>query len=254
MARNRPEGKSITRAADNAQLTAGINSGVTDPAKPVGTSIRELPPEAIERFTRKVQPVLVNNCTTTGCHQRGGTQKFQLDRAILQGMSNRRSTMQNLAAALELIDHDQPQLSRLLVVPREAHGGMPGPIFGPRREQAFKHLAEWVALVTQTATNEPAETASAFVDNLLADTPISMDRLTSPIYRVSANTPELPETGDVEQARFREPITPIEAKRLRIGAQLERWQPRDPFDPEIFNRQQRAAESSLPPRTSAPGE
>jgi hypothetical protein len=25
-----------------------------------------------------------------------------------------------------------------------------------------------------------------------------------------------------------------------VGAQLRRWQPRDPFDPEIFNRQTRA--------------
>jgi hypothetical protein len=35
---------------------------------------------------------------------------------------------------------------------------------------------------------------------------------------------------------------------MRYGAQLKRWRPRDPFDPEIFNRQRGATQ----PTANAP--
>ena len=49
-------------------------------ASPLATET-DLSGPVVERFTRKVQPILVNNCTTSGCHHRGGSQQFQLDRA-----------------------------------------------------------------------------------------------------------------------------------------------------------------------------
>lgn len=200
----------------------------------VQTVVSELPEGSIERFTRKVQPVLVNSCTTTGCHQSGGAEKFQLDRAILRGLSNRRSTMNNLAATLALVDRENPQLSPLLTVPRLTHGGMKRPVFGPRQDAAFRHLEEWVALVTQkTSTPSPAIRATEGVELAVAkgDLPSHWE---SPVMRV-----ERPAAGEREQAVYQESASP-----LRHGARLQRWQPRDPFDPEIFNRK-------YAPRTSA---
>jgi hypothetical protein len=122
---------------------------------PVG----DLPDGVVELFTRRVQPVLVNSCTAAACHQAGGKQSFQLDRAILRGESNRRTTMRNLEAALALIDREHPDLSPLLTIPRRTHGGMSGPIYGPRQEAAYRHLVDWVALVVpskdETAAPEP---------------------------------------------------------------------------------------------------
>jgi hypothetical protein len=135
----------------------------------------DLPDGVVELFTRKVQPVLVNNCTVSGCHQSGGKQSFQLDRAILRGESNRRTTMRNLQAALALIDREHPDQSPLLTIPRRTHGGMSGPIYGPRQEAAYKHLVDWVAVVVPPKdaeatsdvdpnqaepSNEPAKTAA----------------------------------------------------------------------------------------------
>ena len=121
----------------------------TVPAK----AVRDLPSGVVELFTRKVQPVLVNNCTASKCHQPGGQQAFQLNRAWLRGEANRRTTMQNLTATLALVDREHSEASPLLTVPRQTHGGMHGPVFGARNEQAFKHLADWVALV---APSKPA--------------------------------------------------------------------------------------------------
>jgi hypothetical protein len=53
----------------------------------------KLPAGTVERFARKVQPLLANGCTTSGCHQPNGKQEFQLDRAVLHGLSNRRTTL-----------------------------------------------------------------------------------------------------------------------------------------------------------------
>ena len=181
------------------------------------TGAGEISVDVVERFTRKVQPVLVNNCTTAGCHQPGGAQQFQLDRALLHGLANRRSTMNNLTATLALVDRDRPQLSPLLLVPRQAHGGMDNPVFGPRQEQAFNHLVDWVALVTRPDSSKlPAE----------AELPLQAK---SDSETASSVVPTLQD----DDAEGLAPAT----KQLRFGARLESWQPRDPFDPEIFNRQ-----------------
>jgi hypothetical protein len=184
-------------------------------APPVATAIGDLPPGAIERFTRKVQPVLVNSCTSSGCHHLGGATQFQLDRAILRGMSNRRTTTHNLTATLALVDREQPRLSPLLTVPRRTHGGMKEPVFGPRREAAFRHLDEWVELVT-------AGTAQPFPPATLNES----GELDADLDAAAIGEKEPPvEPGGVDAIS-----TP------RYGARLEHWQPRDPFDPEIFNR------------------
>ena len=215
------------------------------------TAVSDLPVGAVERFTRKVQPVLVNSCTTTGCHQPGGAEKFQLDRAILRGLSNRRSTMNNLAATLALVDREQPQLSPLLSVPRRTHGGMKRPVFGPRQEAAFRHLVEWVELVAGKSTTPAPATAPPAAEGveLVAAKGERASRWASPVMRV-----ERPNAGDSEQAVYQESAEPdvsigdetaqrdvdagkVIASPLRYGARLQRWSPRDPFDPEIFNRQ-----------------
>jgi hypothetical protein len=210
------------------------------------TSLGELPAGAIEQFTRKVQPVLVNSCTTTGCHRAGGTAGFQLDRALLRGMSNRRSTMNNLAATLALVNRDNPQLSPLLTVPRTTHGGMKAPVFGPRQEAAYRHLHDWVALVTANSA-KPSSPSPASPDSNGNELP--------------AERSDQPATGQFEQAVHQESALQevqvdgestvvgadenVSPQAIRYGATLNRWQPRDPFDPEIFNRMHtRAAEPS----------
>jgi hypothetical protein len=225
----------------------------------------DLPEGALERFTRKVQPVLVNNCTTSACHQPGGAQTFQLDRALLRGEANRRTTMQNLKAALALVDRNQPERSPLLTIPRQAHGGMAGPIFGPRHAQAYKHLADWVALLVPpppaapTSIDEPANAEEKITAEVPAENgnavpaiapvrpanqteaiPHKPNRRPLPVRRAAVN-------DDEQLSTLRPP------HQLRYGARLESWQPRDPFDPEIFNRMQRARTQTASARTPATG-
>ncbi len=229
----------------------------------ISDAVADLPDGVVERFTRKVQPVLVNDCTTSGCHQPRGAQSFQLDRALLRGESNRRTTMYNLEAALALVNREQPEQSPLLTIPRKTHGGMANPIFGPRQEQAYQHLVDWVALVappkpqpTDAAANvEDAKTdvtpgaKSKPPSTLLPMKPVATSELERHPSKVSTGNPSIKKPPAKPIARS--PVQPAVAReddvthtlrpphRLQYGVQLERWQPRDPFDPEIFNRQQR---------------
>jgi hypothetical protein len=248
---------SVSMAAKNPRGTA--KGPEQAPATTIATS--DLPANVVERFTRKVQPILVNNCTTSGCHQLGGAQAFQLDRSLLRGEANRRSTMYNLEAALALVGRERPQESKLLVIPRKTHGGMPGPILGPRHEQAFKHLVDWVALVVPPPEPEDAAAADDG-DKSLADTESSDPTLKSPIRAVNQleGIPTLqtqPPLAAVENAGTaeKEPQTLRPPHRLQYGARLETWQPRDPFDPEIFNRITRrpvASAAAANPEPTAP--
>ncbi len=261
--------ESVYLAGANARAKPQAVGGSLPDASPQSApAAGELSNGAVELFTRKVQPVLVNNCTTSGCHQVGGKQAFQLDRAILRGEANRRSTMRNLEAALALIDHAHPDQSPLLTVPRKSHGGTTGPIFGPRQDQAFKHLVDWVALIVP-----PAETPAPIVDatpNPVDAKAVRVQSLVSPTPSVAnaegeAALDKLPPGAQAQETlhsatRRHSGVRPVAATdddsamtlrtphRLQYGAQqLKSWQPRDAFDPEIFNRGQHARTQASPP-------
>ena len=189
--------------------------------------VKELPPGVVERFTRKVQPLLVNNCTTSGCHQAGSQQDFQLDRAVLHGLSNRRITLRNLVATLALVDRDAPQ-SELLSIPRHSHGGMDRPILGPRQESQLTQLFDWVGLVTETSVATEPIAALSDADTAPIQPLEPLGRRGKPSRFLDRN---------VAPANFDDPQQPLRPKgEVKFGAEIKPWQPRDEFDPEIFNR------------------
>ena len=237
---------------------------IEKPTHPTLAVAGDLPNGVVENFTRKVQPVLVNTCATVGCHQVGSSHSFQLDRAILRGESNRRTTMHNLQAALALVDREHPEQSPLLTIPRKTHGGMSGPVFGQRQDAAFKHIVDWVALIATPAAPQQSPDQDAVVGdakNAVA-TPAEAGKVTvtTPPVGLPTNVPAQVETtypvspdaaiDDDEPQTLRMP------RRLQQGVKLEPWQPRDPFDPEIFNRLQfaraRAAPATAPPTVAQP--
>jgi hypothetical protein len=166
--------------------------------------------------------------------------------------------MHNLEATLALVDRDNPQQSPLLVIGRKKHGGMAGPIFGTRQEQAFKHVTEWVSLVAPPAKSEEADESGEG----WAIAPLPAEQLMERPHVSSANakterrdlalndkgTGQTPRTHTATESSIREaaaveddsPRTLRQPHHLLYGGRLEPWRPRDPFDAEIFNRLQRS--------------
>ena len=199
----------------------------------------QLDPQAIEQFTRQIQPILVNGCGAANCHGSEVGGQFQLNRDWVRNMANRRSTLRNLRSTLELVDRDNPAASRLLVVPAAAHANLNGPVFRGRREPLQDRLSDWAYLASGVELE--AEDASEFGP---------LDRAVVPAGYGPAQGTALPDIPDglngepviddlPEAAHFWE----REGAAIRTAPKLiEGPAPiRDEFDAEIFNRQFRDA-------------
>jgi hypothetical protein len=123
-----------TRAADELAETEELDR-----------MVRNLPPKAMENFTQAVQPMLMNNCTSSGCHGPLSMNNLRLIRVSSTDAANRRSTQRNLQTVLQYIDREKPLDSPLLKMPASPHGTAKNAVFTERRSSQYLRLAEWVA-------------------------------------------------------------------------------------------------------------
>ncbi len=218
---------SESSAAEAKQTNELANLGAVASSLPAGT---------LEEFTRQIQPLLVNNCTLAGCHGPSDERSFKLNRDLLHGVGNRRSTLRNLEATLRAIDPNQVAESPLLVKAATAHGKMDVPAFGVHREKLNARLVAWTYKVTGTAPpqSEPAmdqETGEMIEDPATELPPDGVTGGETPRPASSPPPAERPYFWQVDAAG-----QTIEGQTQR-GAELQKFTPRDEFDPEIFNRQ-----------------
>jgi len=171
-----------------------------------------LPDGALEQFTRQIQPMLVNNCTHGGCHRPGGERSFQLNRDLLHGVADHRSTHANLAAVLAAIKQGDLEESPLVTATRAPHAGRSTPAFTGRHHDLQRRLEQWVRLVATGPAPEAAPSPKT----------ASRDR------------------GVVQASHFDLIREQMEVDQLLQGSP-ERASAtqgmRDEFDPAIFNRQ-----------------
>ncbi|MBI3864816.1 MAG: hypothetical protein HY290_23305 [Planctomycetia bacterium] len=180
-------------------------------------------PQALQ-FTRRIQPLLVNSCATSGCHARDAKSGFRLQHVLPGRQSNRHASEVNLATILAQIDFKQPAGSRLLTVPRKGHGRQGRPVFvGHRGEDQWRELESWVQAVARDSAQKASLAARG---------------------KVVGGTTSTTDAGAVAaRARSRDPFTgqtPAAATTLP-GERRERTisgsDRGDPFDPTAFNRQ-----------------
>ncbi|MSR57911.1 MAG: hypothetical protein EXS05_09575 [Planctomycetaceae bacterium] len=98
-----------------------------------------------QQFTRRIQPILVNNCAVSGCHGAKSDTGFRLQRVVPGGDTSRIASERNLAEILQQVDFQSPRTSPILTVPRGNHGrhGKPG-FPGPRGADQYDDLRKWV--------------------------------------------------------------------------------------------------------------
>jgi hypothetical protein len=192
------------------------------------------PPEAVEEFTGGVQILLLNRCGTSACHGNPAISQFHLMRPLKDRVLPRRLTQRNLYAALQMIDYENPDLSPLLTVPRGPHGGQAG-MFAGRQEEQWIPLRDWVRRATQTADAVRAGTAAGGE---------GVDRDDLSKNEGNEMNSVLPgDGGEIHRSVFSPAAAPA----------VEAQAPRDPFDPEIFNRRY-FPEKSTPSMANTPVE
>lgn len=111
--------------------------------------VRGMPPGTVETFTQTIQPLLVNNCTASGCHGPGAEQGFSLLRPPIGRPPSRRLTQRNLLATLQWINRADPASSPLLVAPTRPHGTARAPIFTDNQLVQYQELIDWVYKVAR---------------------------------------------------------------------------------------------------------
>lgn len=109
-------------------------------------SVGGLPQELASHYVNKVQHILTNNCSKSGCHGHNEeAREFRIQKFTTGNRSNRHLSERNLAAILKFIDFDNPLESPLLIKPRGNHGRRGTVIFvGSRGADQYSELRDWV--------------------------------------------------------------------------------------------------------------
>jgi hypothetical protein len=210
--------------------------------------VRTLPHGSVDMFTQMVQPVLMNNCMSAGCHGTQNDQKLQLFRTTLAKGAGNRLTQRNLFTVLQYVDRTNPADSRLLKAISEPHGTVHAPIFADRQNVQYQRIANWVDVVAYPNDMMlPPGTASEPVQ----DEPF----IATPHVRVGAAAPRLlpqeARKADIMNERMGgDRATNGERSKPHPGARATTADKRgadasksanvspDPFDPEAFNKLQ----------------
>ena len=221
--------------------------------------IRGMPGGAVESFTSAIQPLLVNTCTTGGCHSPQAETKLQLLRIPHNSAASRRTTQRNLFAVWRYVDLADPAASPLLTVPLEQHGNAKAAMFTNHEADQYRQLAAWVgevsrgkkpsqpATVTQPAaallqTMPPGSASQPAEPNVAepnaAESRKGRSRAAKKDPRLAEAEPsdEFPEMG-AAASPFDPPAETGPQASAERKPRAPDYRPVDPFDPEIFNRQ-----------------
>jgi hypothetical protein len=205
------------------------DTAATVSAEQLDKTIRALPPGSLEKFSAVVQPLLLNKCAAGGCHGSTARSDFRLLRPAAGVGPSKRFTQQNLYAVLKYLDQENPDASPLLTLPQKRHGGGLAAVFDKRTKHQLDDLVAWTQLVLAV----PVPTAPATIGKAQALLSQQQDTHVKP---ASAEAPIEPEVDEKNPQPDDTPMPFTPAKNAAPLPREEAFQPRDPFDPEIFNR------------------
>ncbi len=226
---------------------AKVNSSRPTAAQ-LAETIKGLPRGALESFTHYVQPLLLNRCAS--CHGRSGAGNFQVRRLQRGRPLDHRVTQANLYAVLQFVDREKPELSKLLTLASQPHGGSQKAPLADRKQSQYRRLAGWVYGV-----------ARADLSGSVASKPKTVAQASGPLLQVidrPENVPLAKATQSIkkperDQGASASPGTPPTAESRSGRVAASSFVPRDPFDPEIFNRRYFSRPAQASPRRAVSG-
>jgi hypothetical protein len=248
-----PAAKPATTAPKPAAATPSLTNDDLDKL------VRSLPTGTVETFANTVQPLLLNHCSTAGCHGPQSQTSLRLLRIPPARVTGRRLTQRNLHAALSAVNRDIPEESPLLLVPTQPHATLKAAVFTNREAAQYKQLVDWVVRVSGSPpvakSNQPAtltEPASPLLQKVERRERLDhSDPEAAETAEDSAEQRSAVEAADKHEADVDEPhaapSTPsatgakqksqyVPRPKLQRGAKRDEFTPKDEFDPEIFNR------------------
>ncbi len=220
--------------------------------------VRNLPGGSMENFTNGIQPMLLNYCAKSGCHGPRSGGLLKLERIPPNRLAGRHVTQSNLQTVLAMVNREAPQDSKLLSAPIRPHGNLKLPVFTDREHSQYKQLVQWVYQVSNVKPALPRPTQEKRTELLLQNVPRPGQPSDEPPPDAKKPTDRKPELDPADWSdsfpdqvelkddgqssprhsrrgpRDRRPIDPASAQSA--AAPEAEYVPKDPFDPEIFNR------------------
>jgi hypothetical protein len=193
-------------------------------------TMRSIPKEGVEMFVNTIQPLMWNKCGTNRCHDTGGPSDLRVLRPVTNNQVWRRLSLRNLYTVLEYVDRHDPDGSPLVVKSREPHGGLAA---APLSEESlpYQQILVWARGVSGRRSPQPVDSVAsreARAENVTAAGLQDASRVAPASFEspvVSERTPQTPR-GDQDPAQAAD----------HGPAEAANYVPRDPFDPEVFNR------------------
>jgi hypothetical protein len=161
-------------------------------AVPAGAA--EMPPHLVAKFTRHVQPLLMNKCAAGACHGGTASPALQLRRGYGNANLDRTTTLANLAAFLAAVgpNRDPQRLVATLSVKHPISAGRNGLAAASLSAQERTTLEGWLAAVRaadRPGMFDPAVTPAAA---LVAEPTAPKPNRFRDLLDASANPPQLP--------------------------------------------------------------
>jgi hypothetical protein len=118
-------------------------------AWPTQAPAADLPPALVAGFTRSVQPLLLNKCAAGACHGGPGAPAMQLHRFTNRGGVERRGTLANLQAFLDVVgpSHDPQPLMAMLARRHPASAPPAALVVSPLSSHERATIETWLAAV-----------------------------------------------------------------------------------------------------------
>ena len=187
----------------------------------------------------------------------------------LQLARQNRYACSKLARLLQQLDRERPELSPLLIEPQRRHGGTTAPVFDKFSQRQLAEIAAWIDITlprpvesvpTTISVPPPGQTLSQAVDATPRG-PVVPAAAQEPVdgEPVGDKASDIAPAATVEAgASADRPVTnpaadgkhaPAKAgskssAKISPSAAEKAFIPRDPFDPEIFNRRHRTKPAS----------
>ncbi|HEX3656936.1 MAG TPA: hypothetical protein VHV55_14060 [Pirellulales bacterium] len=200
--------------------------------------VRGMPAGTVDYFAHTIQPLILNHCSTAGCHGPDSNTGYKLMRFSLGHTPNRRLTQRNLFATLEHINAADPALSPLLQQAIREHGSAKTAVFTTRDAVQYRQLVIWVYRVSKSAPPPQVETVTEPAAPLLQTLP-GRETPAQP----AGKPPDSPGVRRLKEglaAQHRPPVKPQPPSRLPPAAGSQTAEsaekpPADPLDPAVFN-------------------
>lgn len=213
--------------------------------------LRELPKGSLERFSTIVQPMLNNRCGAAHCHGATSISEFHLLRPPTGVGASQRFTHRNLYAALQFVDREEPAESELLTFPQQPHGGAKEAPLDVKGKSQLAELQRWVEMfgpakepapAPPTIANQPTSLTTPLRSGQSAESKTNSASTQASAEGETSSVPSLPAQPPSELLPKTSQRTPSHTEPASTKPKAPPpWKPRDPFDPEIFNRRQAKA-------------